>query len=104
MNSDQAAAGFAAIGAGARLQVLRLLVRAGDAGLTVGDLQGRSGIAASTLAHHLKVLSEAGVIAQERQGRSTLCRANYTTLEALAGFILSECCADADLTQEQNDG
>lgn len=95
MNSNEAAAGFAAMGSEARLSVLRLLIRAGEAGLSVGDLQSRSGIAASTLAHHLKVLAEAGVVTQERQGRSTLCRANYAPLEALAGFILSECCADA---------
>lgn len=106
MNTDEAAAGFAAMGSEARLSVLRLLIRAGDAGLSVGDLQLRSGIAASTLAHHLKVLAEAGVIVQQRQGRSTLCRANYAPLEALAEFILSECCADVetDVKQEQAHG
>ncbi|WP_411352092.1 ArsR/SmtB family transcription factor [Leisingera aquaemixtae] len=95
MQWEEAAQGFAAMGSEARLQVLRCLIRAGGAGLTVGDIQERTGIAPSTLAHHLKFLTGAGVVAQERVGRSTISRAEFTRLEALAGFILSECCADA---------
>lgn len=94
MDWEQAAAGFAAMGSEARLQVLRVLIRAGESGLTVSELQERTGQAPSTLAHHLKFLAGAGVIAQERQGRSTVNRADYTHLRVLAQFILSECCAD----------
>lgn len=94
MEWEEAAQGFAAMGSEARLQVLRCLIRAGHDGLTVGEVQERTGIAPSTLAHHLKFLSGAGVVAQEKQGRSVLNRADFTRLEALAGFILSECCAD----------
>ena len=94
MNWEQAAAGFAAMGSEARLQVLRLMIRAGEGGLTVSELQERSGIAPSTLAHHLKFLAGAGVIEQERQGRMTVNRADYDQLRRLAQFILSECCAD----------
>lgn len=94
MEWEEAAQGFAAMGSEARLQVLRCLIRAGQDGLSVGEIQDRTGIAPSTLAHHLKFLAGAGVVAQERQGRSVLNRADFTRLEALAGFILSECCAD----------
>lgn len=97
MQWEEAAQGFAAMGSESRLQVLRCLIRAGEAGLTVGEIQERTGIAPSTLAHHLKFLTGAGVVEQERQGRATLNRADFTRLEALAGFILSECCADAAL-------
>ncbi|NVK13683.1 MAG: helix-turn-helix transcriptional regulator [Rhodobacteraceae bacterium] len=95
MGWEEAAQGFAAMGSEARLQVLRCLIRAGENGLTVGEIQGRTGIAPSTLAHHLKLLAAAGVVKQARDGRSTICRADYKRLEALAGFILEECCADA---------
>lgn len=108
MQWEQAAQGFAAMGSEARLQVLRCLVRAGPDGLTVSDIQERTGIAPSTLAHHLKFLTGAEVVAQERVGRSTLNRANFHQLEQLAGFILSECCADetANLSDKKaaNDG
>ncbi len=95
MTPENAAISFHAMGSGARLTVLRLLVRAGDEGLSVGDIQARTGIAASTLSHHIRILNEAGVIEQSRQGRSTMTRAAYGHLQALADFILDECCRDA---------
>lgn len=91
---EAAAQGFAAMGSPARLEVLRLLVRAGPAGLSVGEIGGRSGIAPSTLAHHLRALAEAGVIEQRRQGRVTRNIACFDRLHALAGYILAECCLD----------
>ncbi|MDC0658592.1 metalloregulator ArsR/SmtB family transcription factor [Leisingera sp. SS27] len=103
MEWEEAAQGFAAMGSEARLQVLRCLIRAGDSGLTVGEVQSRTGIAPSTLAHHLRFLTAAGVIGQARDGRSTVCRADYGRLEALAGFILQECCVDAG-TRDASDG
>jgi len=91
---EEAAQGFAAIGSEARLAVVLALVKAGSAGLTVGDIQARTGMAASTLAHHLRFLAAGGLIAQEKQGRAVISRAAFDRLEHLAGFILKECCAD----------
>ncbi len=103
MTWEEAASGFAAMGSEARLQVLRCLIRAGTSGLTVGDIQDRTDIAPSTLAHHLKFLAGAGVIDQERAGRVVTNRANFDQLEQLADFILSECCSD-DVRRAANDG
>lgn len=91
---EEAAQGFAAMGSETRLQVLQTLVKAGRGGLTVGDIQARSGMPASTLAHHLRFLASAGLIEQEKDGRSVISRAAYDRLEALAAFILKECCTD----------
>ncbi|NIZ14678.1 helix-turn-helix transcriptional regulator [Phaeobacter sp. HF9A] len=103
MDPSLAAQGFAAMGAEPRLEVLRLLVRAGEAGLSVGEIRARSGIAASTLAHHLRFLAAAEVVTQEKVGRSTICCANFEHLQSLAGFILSACCQDAALPTAQKD-
>ena len=94
MEELSAADGFAAMGSEARLRVLRLLVKAGEDGLAVGDIQQRTGIPASTLAHHLKHLTNAGLILQEKQGRIITSRANYAHLQSLAAFILEECCIE----------
>ena len=94
MEWSDAAAGFAAMGSEARLQVLRVLIRAGQAGLTVGALQDRTGMAPSTLAHHLKFLAGAGLIGQACDGRTVLNHADFDRLRDLADFILEECCAD----------
>jgi len=91
---EEVAQGFAAMGSEARLQVVLTLVRAGKAGLTISEVQGRTGMAASTLAHHLKFLASAGLIEQEKVGRSVTNRALFDRLETLAGYILQECCED----------
>lgn len=96
MNPITAAEGFSAMGSESRLAVLQCLVKAGKAGVSVGAIQERTGIAASTLAHHLKFLGSAGLIAQERQGRATVNTANFDHLQSLAAFILEECCADEE--------
>ena len=97
MDIVAAAQGFAAMGSEARLEVLQTLVRAGDKGLPVGDIQQRTGIPGSTLAHHLKFLSSADLIVQDRQGRTIINQANYQHLQALAAFILEECCSDQEM-------
>lgn len=100
---EKNAQGFAAMGSEARLLVLRVLVRAGAPGLSVSEIQERTDIAPSTLAHHLKFLAAAGLVAQEKQGRTVYSCANYDRLAELAEFILSECCADAQ-RKAANDG
>ncbi len=94
MDHTIAAAGFSAMGSEARLAVLNCLIRAGEPGLSIGEIGTRTGIAASTLAHHLRFLSGAGVISQIKQGRQTRCYADFGQLKALATYILTECCAD----------
>lgn len=103
MNWEEAANGFSAMGSEARLQVLNILVRAGEPGLTVGAIQQRTCIAPSTLAHHLKFLAAGGLVEQQKIGRSTFNRARFDELKELANFILCECCADAN-GKAANDG
>ncbi|KCV81896.1 putative transcriptional regulator [Actibacterium atlanticum] len=92
----QAASSFAALGSEHRLSVLRCLVRAGPKGLRIGELGARSGITGSTLTHHMKILAQAGLVTQERQGRSIICAAAaYDEMQSLSDFLLKECCADA---------
>ncbi len=100
---EQAARGFAAMGSEARLQVLKALVRAGQPGLSVSEIQERTNMAPSTLAHHLKFLAAGGVVKQERRGRVVINTANFEELQALADFILSECCAETQ-GKVANDG
>ncbi len=90
-----AASQFAALGSEQRLSVLRALVRAGPEGLSIGDLATRTGVSGSTLTHHMKILTSAGLVAQMKQGRSIICAAiAYKELQSLSEFLLTECCAD----------
>lgn len=91
-----AAARFAALGSEQRLAVLRSLVRAGPEGLTIGRLGERTGVTGSTLTHHLKILTSAGLVTQAKQGRSIICAAvAYDEVRELSVFLTKECCADS---------
>ena len=72
---EDAAARLEALGNPTRLAVFRLLVRAGEDGLAVGQLQKRLKIAGSTLSHHLRALITVDLVSQERQGTTLTCRA-----------------------------
>jgi ArsR family transcriptional regulator len=94
MKLEKAALQLEALGNPTRLQLYRTLVRAGGEGLPVGRVQEKLGIAASTLSHHLKRLVDTGLVTQERQATTLICRANYPSMDALIGYLADECCAD----------
>jgi len=96
MKIEDAAARMEALGNPTRLRIYRLLVKAGDPGLPVGKLQSRLAIPGSTLSHHLKTLLIVGLITQERDATTLFCKANYAIMRGLVGFLVDECCTEAD--------
>ncbi|MGI9500535.1 MAG: ArsR/SmtB family transcription factor [Geminicoccaceae bacterium] len=101
---EEAAQGFAAVGSEPRLDVLLSLVRAGPDGLSVGEIQERLELPASTLAHHLRFLAAAGLIEQEKQGRIVRNRADFGRIESLADFLLRECCSESGAPHPRGQG
>lgn len=92
---EEAASRFAALGSEQRLGVLRVLVRAGPGGLSIGELGERSGVTGSTLTHHMRILSQAGLVRQTRDGRRIICvGAAYEEVRKISDYLLAECCAD----------
>lgn len=96
MKLDDAANILAKIGNSTRLQIVRLLVRAGDEGLAVGVIQKKLGIPGSTLTHHISHLKSAGVIRQQRQQATLICTMEYDVLRNLVDYLTEECCSDVD--------
>jgi len=94
MKLDDAAARLEALGNPTRLKIYRALVRAGDNGMSVGRLQARLDVAGSTLSHHLKSLMIVGLVKQERQSTTLICRANYDVMHGLVEFLVDECCVE----------
>ncbi len=96
MKLDTAANILAKIGNPTRLKIVRLLVRAGGAGLPTGMIQKRLGIPASTLTHHISHLKSAGVIRQQREQATLICKIEFDLLRNLVHYLTEECCADVD--------
>ena len=90
---QQAADALAALGNRTRLRVFKLLVRAGVEGTNIGTIQQTLGIPATTLAHHLGTLAEAGLVDQERRGREVICTANFKAVNDVLTYVKAECCA-----------
>ena len=93
MNEEDAARSLAELGHPIRLRAFRLLVRAGPEGLSVGGLQRHLGVPASTFAHHLSHLVQAGLVVQRRESRMVLCKANFGQMDRLIEYLEAECCA-----------
>ena len=87
-----AADALAALGSRTRLRVFKALVRAGPQGANIGTLQKHLDVPATTLAHHLATLSEAGLLSQQRVGREVICTADYKALNWVLEYVRAECC------------
>lgn len=93
MDQRQALLGFGALSQETRLEIVRLLVRAGPDGLAAGEIGEAIGVSASNLSFHLKELERAGLAAARREARSIIYSANYEVLRGLVGFLMEDCCA-----------
>ena len=100
MNDVNAAAALAALGHEARLKIFRLLVRAGPEGLNIGDIGRLVGLPASTLAHHLHTLVQAGLVVQQRRSREVINRADFDAMSAVLGYVAEECCQGVSVVED----
>lgn len=75
-----------------RLKVFRLLVVAGPGGLTPGALAEALEVPSATLSFHLKELSHAGLVTQERIGRNVVYRAAFDHMNELLAYLTENCC------------
>ena len=78
MDKTEALTAFSALSQEGRLDVFRLLVRAGPEGLAAGAIAEAVGRAANTLSAQLNLLSQAGLIESRREGRSIIYSASFT--------------------------
>jgi len=75
-----------------RLKVFRLLVVAGQQGLTPGALAEALELPAATLSFHLKEMTHAGLVTQERVSRNMVYRAAFDHMNALLAYLTENCC------------
>ena len=64
-------------------------------GLTPGTISEALGIPPNTLSFHLKELTNAGLVTQERASRNIVYRAAYERMNEVLGYLTDNCCAGA---------
>ena len=92
MEQNEAVISLAALAHDVRLRVFRLLVVAGRTGLTPGAITEACDVPSTSLSFHLKELTRAGLIRQERSGRHLIYHAEFERMNGLLGFLTANCC------------
>jgi len=92
MEEKVAVASLGALAQGMRLRVFRALVGAAPQGMTPGALSALLDVPASTLSFHLKELMHAGLVSQQRDGRSLIDRPSIEQMNDLLAYLTAHCC------------
>ncbi|MEO8654404.1 MAG: metalloregulator ArsR/SmtB family transcription factor [Ramlibacter sp.] len=92
MDETRAVVSLAALAQGMRLRIFRALIASGPQGMTPGALTVTLDVASSTLSFHLKELLHAGLVSQERVGRSLIYRPSLQHMTALLDYLTAHCC------------
>ena len=95
MKKNAAVAALAALAQDNRLDVFRLLVQAGPAGLPAGRIAEALDIAPNTLTFHFDRLRNAGLVTARREGRSIIYAARFETMNGLLAYLTENCCGGA---------
>ena len=94
MDIETVASALKELGHPTRLGIYQRLVKAGESGLPVGELQKDLEVPPSTLSHHISALVSVGLVKQTREGRILHCTAQYEVLNNIIAFLMEECCLD----------
>lgn len=89
---DRHAEQLSALGHPLRLTILRFVVQAGDEGVPAGEIQGHVDLPASTLSHHLKRLTDAGLLKTRGEGTFHYYTVDYSALRTLTDYLWEDCC------------
>ncbi|WP_116134633.1 helix-turn-helix transcriptional regulator [Tropicimonas sp. IMCC34043] len=92
MDRKNALSAFAALSQSTRLDVFRLLIKAGETGMAAGDISDTLDVRQNTMSANLSILTQAGLIRFERQGRSIRYFADMDGMRGLLAFLMEDCC------------
>jgi DNA-binding transcriptional ArsR family regulator len=92
MEKTNAVVALAALAHESRLDVFRLLVQAGSAGMPAGTIGERLGLPPATLSFHLNHLKQAELVTFRREGRSLIYSAAYPAMNGLLAYLTENCC------------
>lgn len=95
MDETEVVTALSALAHPMRLRVYRTLVVAGESGLTPGVMGEALGVPNATLSFHLKELTHAGLVTQERASRNVVYRAAFDQMNGLLGYLTDNCCQGA---------
>ncbi len=92
MELSNAVTALSSLAQESRLQIFRLLVKAGPEGMPAGKIAGEIQIPANTLSFHIKELHQAGLVKSQKVGRSVIYTMHADNIGKLMSFLTEDCC------------
>lgn len=80
-----------------RVEIVKLLAKAGVKGLPAGEISKRLGVLPATLSFHLAHLTGSGLLQSQNKGRFVIYSINCAALESLMAFMAESFCGAPDL-------
>ncbi len=94
MDRSKVLAALSALSHEHRLELIRLLMPLGDAGLAAGEIGQKLGLGASRLSFHLAALEQAGLISSRRASRNVIYAIDLAGMGGTIAYLLNDCCRD----------
>lgn len=93
MEKNSAVSIFESLSSGVRLDIYRLLVKAGPVGMVAGEIGSVLDVPPSNLSFHLKALTHTKLLSVEQEGRYQRYRANIPLMVEVIAYLTAECCS-----------
>lgn len=83
-----------------RLDLIRMLVPLGDAGMPAGQIAQALGLAAPRLSFHLSALEQAGLIRARKIARNVIYSVDPVGVGRTISYLLNDCCCHPSVLAE----
>lgn len=92
MDRSKALAALSALAHETRLDLVRLLVPQGAAGMPAGQIAQALGLAGPRLSFHLSALEQAGLLTSRRVARNVIYSVDTSGLGGTIAYLMNHCC------------
>lgn len=94
MEQSKVLAALGALAHETRLDLIRLLMPLGTAGMPAGRIAQALGLAAPRLSFHLAALEQAGLLHSRKQARNVIYSVDAAGIGRTISYLLNDCCCD----------
>jgi DNA-binding transcriptional ArsR family regulator len=94
MERSKVLAALGALAHETRLDLIRLLMPLGPAGMPAGRIAQALGLAAPRLSFHLAALEQAGLLRSRKEARNVIYSVDTSGLGQTISYLLNDCCSD----------
>lgn len=94
MERSKVLAALSALAHETRLDLIRLLMPLGTAGMPAGQIAQALGLAAPRLSFHLSALEQAGLLQSRKVARNVIYSVDAGGIGKTISYLLNDCCSD----------